>query len=343
MGGASIGVASDGDALFTNPAGVGSEDGPDSKKIVRGLSMPNVTLGASRSSLPVLKAYKSPANSGEKIEQILLQSPQSGTPSYYFGAFPYITISRFQLGLVLNSWAQGYRDTAEDGSQKIDLYGISQSGVVAGFSLPYVSSGFSLGVTTRAIYRKSLILVLNSTAGSPPESNQTIKSSLNSTKGLGVDVGFLYQSSNLRLKPKMGLSLRDVGDTSYKSTKAEGNREVDVMNIGAGVSLNPRLGKWGTLTLALDGQRLSDLRVDWPSKLHVGAEISGGGSEAKSLFALRCGYNGEGVTAGGSLDLVFFNLGVAWYSQSVSPQTDTKAAKRMDERLLLNLSIDLRV
>ena len=354
QGGVGVSLAQDGDAVFLNPAGVGNEDGRNSKRVIRGLTLPNLTLGLNPYTYDVVKAYRSENSTNASVERAILEGSGHKNLFGYFSAFPYITLSRFQLGILVNSWGQGSVQSSESPQKSrfatpqeplvydkaIEVYGVSQTAAVLGFSVPYRTSGFSLGVTSRVGLRTSLKQTFEANDGVAQRSSETFKSSLNSTKGLAVDLGFLYENSKMALRPRWGLSVRDVSNTSYKPIKSDGFREVDKMNVATGLSINPQIGGALNTTLAVEGHRLSDVRVAWANKLRTGLEIGVGGNESAPLFALRGGYNGHAPTAGASVDLVFFRLSGAWYAEHVSVNSSDE--KSLDQRFLLNLSIDLR-
>jgi hypothetical protein len=356
MGGVSVGVSSDGDAVLSNPAGIGAEDAGNSKRILKGLTLPNLTVGLNKETIQLVKAYRSAANSSASIEKTILEGSEHKSLFGYVSLFPYVTISRFQLGILVSSWGQGNVTTLKSPEKSrfstpskpqsydkiLEVYSISQTMGVLGFSMPYGASGFALGVTTRAGFRSSLIQTFEANDGVAQKSSETIKASTNTTKGLGVDVGMLYQSSKTSLRPKMGLTIKDISDTSYKPLKSDGVREIDKMSFSLGGSLNPKFGSLGNMAAGIDVQRIEDSRIEWVRKAHAGLEFSFLGTESDPVFALRTGFNGDGLTAGGSVDLTFFKICGAWYSKAVSSFSDPQASKPVDQRFLLNLTIDLR-
>lgn len=352
MGGASVAVADDGDAIFLNPAGIGREDGERTKNILRGAQFPNVTVGANKYSLGLYRAYRDAEEKSAAVERTILEARERDVVYGYASMFPYLTVMRFQMGLLASAWGEGYvtrhdapRESAYSTEGKplaydrtITAYGMSQTGAVAGFSLPYKQTGFSLGVTGRYAVRTSFYRDVEASAETAREEGESYSSSLNATRGVGVDVGALWSFRSAG-GPAVGLTLRDVGDTRYRPVRATDHAEIERMNLGAGVSLRPELAKEVALLFAADVQRINDGRLPLRDKVKMGFELGVGSLlGARAPFSLRAGHNLRAPSFGVGVDLLFVKIDASWLGEPVPGPSGT----RVDTRGLVKASIDLR-
>jgi hypothetical protein len=352
MGGIGIAVADDGDAIFQNPAGIGREDGSNSKNTLRGLTMPNATVGVNKYTMGLVNTYRNSEDRDTAIKETLIASNNKEVIYGYFSAFPYITISRFQLGFLLNGWGEGslyeygkpqkseFASASEPlvYDKKISAYGFSQTAIVAGFSIPYGKSGFSLGVTGRGSLRGTIKREFEANKGVAAKSSQKYSSELNSSRGLAGDVGMLYVGRQ-KAKPSVGLVVKDVADTYYRPVGKKSVTERDEMNIGLGASIRPPMGKSSSILFSAEVQRINDSRLTMRDRVKMGTEVGFGSTEGNAPFAIRAGYNLRSPSVGVGLDLLFFKVDLAYHGEAVSGRGGTK----VDMRYLAKATVDLRL
>lgn len=185
MAGASVAVADDESAIFSNPAGIGQEDDPG--LTLRGFSLPNMSVGMNSEAYRIFNEMKPSAGGFKNIENIV----ESGSnKSVYFRgtSFPYVTVSRIQLGLLVDATAQATQ-VMNDGTlgvgwdRSLNAWQRSQAGVVAGFSVPHRHSGLSAGISTRYTIRTSYFENVFQTG----ETITRTETRVNRTRGLALD------------------------------------------------------------------------------------------------------------------------------------------------------------
>jgi len=353
MGGAAVAVADDGDAVFLNPAGVGREDGFRSKLILRGASFPNLTFGANKYTLGLYRAYQGASDKQTSVEKTILSARSKDTVYGYASAFPYITVLRFQMGVLASAWGEGSlarfdtpqtSEFTEPGApltydRKITATGLAQAGAVAGFSLPYKNTGFALGVAGRFAYRNSFNRAIEASETVARKSSGAFLAGRNSTRGAALDLGALYDI-DAPANPAIGVTVRDVGDTTYAHTKSGGHDEIERTNISAGVSLRPEISKSLGVILAADVSRIPDGRLTLRDKVKMGVEVGFGGFVA-APFVLRAGYDLRAPSVGLGVDLVFLRLDASYFGDTV--QGTNGSPTRVDMRTLMKATIDLRI
>jgi hypothetical protein len=334
MGGAGIALGDDGDALFLNPAGIGREEGERTKNILRAASFPNVSAGGSPASVDMRNAL-SKSKVGQSEQERLVAAARKHSTSYNaVGFFPYLTIQRFQLGLIGHTSLHTYRNKNDSISAKFR----SVAGLAAGFSIPYKASGFSLGVGSRFVMRRSISATYQKDDTVASEHSREYSDKETTTQGVAVDVGALY-NFHLPLGPSLGIRVTDVADTSYKSKNTNENREIEKTMIGFGGALRPELSSQIAIALAADVQRINDANLTLQEKVKLGAEMSLGSLlGAKAPLSLRVGHNLHAFSGGLGVELIFLRLDLSTSGEPIKGDEGT----RVSRQYLAKVSVDLR-
>lgn len=345
MGGAAVGVADDWSAIFTNPAGIGNQD--DAKKTLRGLEIPNLTVGANRASLRLMKTYTRAQESG--ISEVEREIVEDDNDLLYSRAtlFPYLTVRRFQLGLLLDGSVSAYQSekdsTTASGQSvtgKIATFERSQAAAVVGFSIPYLTSGSSFGATARYSIRTSNFATASIIDNKPRREGGSLVDGTNRTRGLAVDLGLILRSKNPYV-PQLGVSLRDLGGSYYRGLGKKDNPEVDRTNLTTAFTFDPLANHRGGIRFlaTIEGHHLNDGRVSEDEKLRVGAEARIGSTGEQAPIAVRVGHNLAGFSYGASLDALFMKLEFGSLVESV----DGRDGNKPDRRNFVRLALDLRI
>lgn len=352
MGNAFVAVADDESAIFSNPAGIGQEDGRNSKNLLRGASFPNLSVAGNRNPTNVQRAYlKTEGDSSTKITNALNELSKFETMYGRVSVFPYFTVGRVQLGLLADQEMSVHRNDFETPqtsiystdavpltyNQNLNIYSRSQAGGVVGFSIPHFKLGLSFGVAARFMTRTTLLGEYEIGEGVTELSIEGLKNSINKSRGIGLDFGILVAPKKVKLNPAFGIAVRDFGNTQYKPSSGDVT-EIEVMNIVAGGSIHPALGKYCGLLLSTEIERLNDARVEWSDKYKVGLELEIGTPESTAPLSLRAGWANRSVTYGATVDLLLVKLDVGKYAELI----DTEAGMKIDGRYIARLSIDLR-
>ncbi len=338
MAGASAAIADDESAIFSNPAGIGQEDNP--KLILRGFAVPNLALGANQTTYRLLNDFGKTQSAGfDSVENLL--SPNENSLLFFRGStFPYITIQRFQVGLLIDATAQGYQALGSSTSgatwdRYIEAWQRSQAGAVAGFSVPWRDTGASVGLTSRYMVRSSYFEELKITGENVERNTRT----MNKTRGCAWDVGFQFAPKKSAV-PTMSFALRDVGNTWYRGMKSSDENEIEKANLMLGllwkVSINRSSGTQVLFTT--EGHHLNDSRVSDKDKFRLGSELRIGERVTPTPFALRIGHNLSGFAYGASLDLLLLKAEIG----SMVVPVDTVAGRKLDRRNYARITVDLR-
>jgi hypothetical protein len=345
MAGAGIGLADDWSAIFVNPAGIGNQD--DAKTTLRGLEIPNFTVGANRASVRLMQTYTRAQESGVSEVERELAANDNDLLFARATVFPYLTVRRFQLGILLDGHIIGYRSeknsttaSGEKVSGRIATQERSQAAAVFGFSIPYLNSGSSFGVTARYGVRTSSFSSATIVDGEAHREGSSLVSETNRTRGLAVDLGLILRSKNPKV-PILGVTLRDLGGSYYRSLTDKDRPEVDRTNVSTALTFDPFAGPHGRFRLlaTVEGHHLNDGRIHDDQKLRLGAEARVGSTGEQAPLAVRVGHNLSGFSYGASLDAYFLKLEFGSLVETV----DGRDGEKPDRRNFARLALDLRL
>ncbi len=338
MAEASAAVADDENAIFSNPAGIGQEDNP--KLILRGFAVPNIGLGTNRTTYRLLDNFGKTQNTGFTSVENLLNPTEDSILFCRGSTFPYITISRFQLGLLIDATAEGYQNIGATTpgapwDRYLQVWQRSQAGGVAGFSVPWKDTGASVGLTTRYMFRSSYFEEIIITG----DNIQRNEKPLNKTRGFAWDLGFQFAPKK-SLLPSMSFALRDVGNTRYYGIKDTDSAEIEKANLMMGLLWKTTISRSAgtTLLFTSEAHHINDNRVKTIDRFRLGSELRLGERVTPTPFSLRLGHNLSGFAYGASIDLLLLK---AEFGSFVMP-LDTAAGRKLDRRNFARLTVDLR-
>lgn len=351
MGDSFVAVADDENAIFKNPAGIGSNNAK-TKSIVKSTSFPNLSFSSNSYTTNLLgKHYNSYEYPSGIIDKSVTNSDKNNIVFTRLSLFPNIVIERFQLGFLADSFASGYttlltstktsaystNNTPLTYDRTFSLTTRDQYGPVVGFSYPF-SKNIILGLGSRFMQRATKINTIEANQNSAIDaSNKASDKNENYTSGFGFDTGIIFPFKD-SLNTKIAFSFLDVGDTTYSAASETSHNEVERMNIKGGLSINPEINKDVGTIFSVEEERINDPRLDDRDKIRAGCEIYfGGTSGANAPFSARFGYGMQTISAGISIYVLFANLEFATYGESV-PINDGYV---IDRRYIAKLTVDL--
>jgi hypothetical protein len=351
MGDAFVAVADDENAIFHNPAGIGSNN-LKSKSILKSASFPNISFSSNSFTSDLLvnyfNSYEYPSSI---INKAVTNRDSSNIVFTRLSLFPNVVIGRLQLGVLVDSYVNGY--TTILNSTQTSAYSTSitpltydrtftlisrdQYGPVIGFSYPF-SRRIILGLGSRFMQRSTKMNTIEANQyGAIDASNKASDKNVNFTYGFAFDTGIILPIQD-SINTKIAFSFLDVGDTTYKAASSTSNNEVEKMNIKGGLSISPEISKNVGTIFSIEEERINDPRVDDRNKLRAGCEFSfGEKTGANAPFSARLGYGMQTFSAGMSIYILFANLEIATYGESVPINNGYV----IDRRYITKLTVDL--
>lgn len=349
MGGAYVAIADDEHALLGNPAGIGRQ-GQDSKS-VRSLDFPNLVVAGNRLSVGLLRTYAEGGPGDQNQVATELQDEPAGSVVWgHVGAFPSVTLGRFSLGMLMTGEATGDLERFDapqasrvEAGQTYDALIKTQmdatAALVLGASFAYHSTGLVFGLAGRVGGRRTMSKESEMSDGTIRKAD-SLDDGWMTTFGAAVDAGVLWIPQRTPWIPTLGLTWRDAGNTRYRTVDGSGRIVRERENLALGISWDP-LGQKRRggmrFVVGIDAQHLTDERLEFRDKIHVGSEFRMGEYALTSPFAFRVGHNLRGISYGVGLDLAFFRMD---YDSSVS-MIQNGAGKTLDRRTYLRVSVDL--
>lgn len=349
MAGVGLGFVDDFNAIFLNPAklGTGSQAAG-----LRSLSFPALSVESTRYSTAFAKELTNSGSLGGDITPVL--EGLDGKRGVHFRQqfFPNLVFGRVFAGLlqstVLN--AQSYRlrtaepsrfsDEAVSFDRAADVYFRSEVGLVTGFSAP-MSHQADFGVMARYGMRTLGMGTAELGAGTEEASGSAITDGVESYQGFNVDAGLFW-----RIHDGTGLGLsvvgRNLGEGQYTvmETSSGASDRSDPSDLDAGLSLSPKSRK-SPFSPSFGVEVHDILRDDLPfsDKIRFGGELAFGNDYRSSWLAVRAGHDLHGSSYGASIDLFLFRFEVAIYNTIVVLPI---GESRNDPRFILRTSWDLQ-
>lgn len=312
MGNAFTAVSNDENAVFYNPAGLGS-----------------VKSGRIELLPPLIEYSQNMLELGNEISNIDTNniSGTVDTLRKYVGknmrgrvsVFPNYTKKNFEIGFLENSSFEG--EVRQPSYPYINAKIKSDAGLVAGIARSYSvnSQKLQIGISGKIIQRRGL----NKRYTAVDLSNQNYKfeNDLKTGVGIGVNLGAIYTVARLPLKPSFGLSIRNIGGMGF------GKAGIARQSVNLGMAFNRKLGPV-PLTVAFD--YVDILGGGTPKRLHVGME-----ADLIRILTLRAGLNQGYLTYGALIDLWILQLEYAAYTEEVGAYAGQKKDQRHVFQLVL--------
>lgn len=335
MGNAYVAVADDFNALFYNPAGLARLKSWDFEIInpfvmatsnVKGLvadAQNNVKSGSTLSTLELLEKH-----TGENFGVGL-------------GLTPHFVFRGFGVGIGIEAGVQAefHRDVTVDLDTGLRV--VLPIAFAKNFWNERISVGAAVKLRARAgvdqnfsiddieAFQKS-----KNNSPTPGQENRDLEDYVQAGTGYGADIGILFTPTKV-MEPTLGISVTDIGGTSYDAYDVAGSSlgapELQLASVNVGVSAKPWKGEWSYLTTAIDMHSINQ-PYSFSKKLSLGVE-GGLGNILKVQTGLYQGY----MTAGLQFDVGLLNLRILTYAEEIG----TSAGYRPDRRVAAQLKFIL--
>lgn len=306
-------LADSNDALYHNPAGLGGANdsqNPPSKSWIRQFHFPWVGTALNADTLNFYQDLQAGgiAQSSEFAPAVI--GSYAGRRQYArFSFFPNFGLGRSVIGPLVDE--QVAVVPVESESDQVVLHERTTTGFVMGTGFADRQGRLYLGYTLMSLTRADTVgqFDFNDIAG--PEGRDNIEAESKTTRsGLSHNVGLIWQIAE-KMRPRLGVVIRDVANTSYTVSSGNGENESDPQDVTIGMSMSPRLGNFGSMSMILQGSRLTDADTATNKKVAIGWELLAPRFSGQSLFGLRLGYNLAGLSFGTHVDVGIVHVSVA--------------------------------
>lgn len=313
MGGIYMSIVNNSDSLFYNPAALAR---------VEGFRLRVINLEAGLNGVDVYNEFK----------DIKLDSPSSYNELYgkhiwiRAGGKTGFAIPYFGIGAFTDNHAQ--LELHNPAFPQFSTEFTSDYGFVVGGAVP-IGPGSFAGMSLKKIYRwgGSKEIDLGTIAGG--NLNDIAKQFEDKGTGYGVDLSAMT-TLPVPFSPTISVAWQDVGSTAFTQTAGSQAppRIHDNLSVGVSTLMDLPGLDW---TTGFEYRHITESEYTLAHKLHLGTEIS------LPMIDLRAGLNQGYATYGVGLNVLFFSLDIASYTE----ERGAYAGQTPENRIQLGLSMDL--
>ncbi|WP_141736596.1 hypothetical protein [Oligoflexus tunisiensis] len=330
MGNAYVAVADDYNALFYNPAGLARLKEWDGEFL-----NPRVDLSTNLGGL--MKDVQDKLKSGKVSDTLELIEANTGK-SYHagFGLTPHLIFKNFGFGIGIDVGASMvfHKNIAADFDAGVRLV------MPFTFAMNFLDDKLSVGASLKGRVRAGVDrqFTMEDIEAFQTKGSDTSDKKINDYAlggfGTGADVGLLFTPTKT-MEPTIGVSVTDVGATSYETQdiggEAVGNPAPQLASVNVGFSLKPvQKDKFYVLT-SMDMHSINQ-PYSFSKKWNLGTEV-GYGSIIKLQAGLYQGY----LTGGFQFDVGVINLRAITYAEELGTQAGFQEDRRYAVQIKLLL------
>lgn len=310
LSGALVTSADDLDAAAYNPAGIGGLNwGKQNLPWVRKLYFPWLAGSFNQNSIETSKEFSSAGGDGDRAVGKSVLAAHAGKRQYARANGLFGLVLGRTLLIPINDMQVAATSQTQEGLIDGRYRGVS--GFAGGFSAQTTDGSLSVGYLGYSVNRTDVEGTFNyDDMLDASTRSQAVSAATRKSQGSGHHGGLIWKLGKA-WSPTLGLVLRDMGGTKFKSkTEGSPNEKVE-QDASLGLSLGPHFKSPGGLMLTLQADRLFDPEVSLSKKYRMGLELTLGGFGSHSVFALRAGATQAGPSGGVALNLglIGFNLG----------------------------------
>lgn len=318
MGGVLIPFVQGAEAIFVNPAALGTTGLMDLKVI-------DITLGSNSTTVDSLAQFES------------LNPDDSSTFNDFYGKKVWAKVHG-KAAIALPYLAFGYLNDAEVSAQlqnpafpNFETYFRQDTAVYLGGAIS-LGAGTYFGLTAKRISRwggNTLDLSITDVADS---GSITDIGNRFSDKGqaYGIDMALMHELQMPILTTTFALVYEDVGSTSFNRTEGTAAPPMipQTLSFGVGTGIDLPGLDW---VIGAEARHLLDSDMEIGKKLHLGTEIS------LPMIDLRAGFNQGYLSYGVGFSFLFLQLDAVSYKEELGVYPGQSG----DQRYMASLSIDL--
>lgn len=319
MGNAFTAVATEGDALFYNPAALARVSGFH-------WTIMDPRLGVNGAeALEVAEIAGNSSSVADKLNDLYGKAVWVGGGGKTSIVFPGIGFAAYTNGDVgINLQNPAY--------PQMNLNYFFDYGLALGGAFDLVPSIWSVGVTARRVNRTGTNLPLGPSVLATLDLEQIKERLKDRGTGYGLDIGTMLTLPS-PIRPTLALTIRNFGTTSFSFE--EGTRapppSLPDMTFGASITIDTPIL---TITPAFDYRYMDRGDIQVGKKLHMGIEFE------LPLLTVRAGLNQGYYTAGAGLDLGVLELEAATYGVELGEYPGQLEDRRYLVQMKIQLGLD---
>jgi hypothetical protein len=328
MGNAFVAVSDDFNALFYNPAGLARLKEWDGELLNLGFTVSSNVQNIIKESQTAFKN----ADDSSKAALDLIENRMGENTALVIDWTPHLVFQNFGVGV---GWSLISGDVSFHRYPSVDLDVASRVIVPISFAKNFLEDRLSVGVTLKARAMAGLDheFSIEDINKFQSEGNDDLSDFIQSGTGYGADIGLLFTPIK-PMEPTLGISITDIGGTSYEKFKLDKEKNVGTpdqqpMSINVGVSAKPWSKNRMHLLTAVDMHSINQ-PISFSKKLNLGSELALG-----SILKIQAGLHQGYFTGGVQFDVGLLNLRMVSYSEELGTVAGTTESRRYAVQLKL--------
>lgn len=319
MGNAFTAVATEGDALFYNPAALARVSG-----FHWTILDPRFGLNGPQ-ALEIARIAGNGATLSDQLNELYGKSVWLGGGAKTSFVFPNFGIAAFTNGDV----GINLRNPA---FPQMNLNYVFDYGVAVGTAVDIVPTIWSVGFTLRRVNRTGTNLPIGPSTLATLELSEIESRLRNRGGGYGLDFGTMITIPS-PVRPTLAFTVRNVGYTDFTHDEGIGRppRAEPDMTVGASIVIDTPIFN---ITPAVDYRYLDRGDIQIGKKLHIGVEFD------LPLIAIRAGLNQGYYTAGAGLDFGVLAIEAATYGVELGEYPGQLEDRRYIVQMKIQLGLD---
>ena len=321
MGNAYMGLATEADALYYNPAGLARNGGVNLKLFGLSAGVGGVD------SFSELKNLNGSSGSTfvSALNNLYGKHTWVGANGRAALTLPFFGLAVYNVadvGLVYNNPVY----------PRFDTNAVNDYGYTMGFGVPlgFIHWGLSLKYIKRSGTRDPI-----STSTLADLNFDTLKSKYTQWgRGYGMDTGFNFTLPAGPVRPVISLVWKNIGNTHFRSEDPYTTIPVEENEVAAGAAVIVSL-PFISVTPAVDVRHINNSDLQITRKINFGLEIG------LPLIDIRGGFREGYYTAGGGINLGFIRVDAATYGVELGAYPGQKEDRRYMVEVSMDLGIDL--
>ena len=327
MGNAYVAIADDYNALFYNPAGIARLKEWNGEFFNPAIAFSKNTVEAFSD---IVSLVSGDANNYTAV--LKLAEKNSGTNHYAGLKFtPHLVLPNFGIGLGVDNSLFGLQFSRYP-SAKIDvgIRGILPITYARNFLEKRLSIGASLKFRFKGGIDREFsiedLAAFQSDSNTGSSDGPALSDYVSGGYGVGADIGLLFTPIE-PMEPTLGLSVTDIGGSSYEkaniSGKALGTPERQLPSVNIGLSCKPYETGTSFLRASIDMHSINQ-PYSFTKKLHTGLEYSMG-----RIFKVQTGLHQGYLSGGMQIELpILLSVRLATYGEEIGSSAGTIEDRR---------------
>jgi len=337
LSGALITLADSTDAGIINPAGVGGLDVGEKLPFIRQLHFLRVGVSANDQFQKWVSDFqKMDADQSDALGRAVIEAYAGQRKYGRLSIAPNIILGRLMIAPYSDQQIAAVAHG--EGSGIIDFHYRTSRGAVVAISARDPQGRIHLGASAQyASISEVNAAVPYESISTMTRRTRELRDLTGAYSGTALQAGIIWRLSD-KGTPRLGAVLRHIGDTTYESSKEAFAEKVIKQNLDLGLSVSPRLKRFGLLHFSANALGVLDDTVALTKKYRLGTEYIFGGDGALSVFALRAGYSSAGLSFGGHLNLGLLALEYASESYDFGIANRSTSERRTTVILSVNVA-----